>query len=330
MGTLTRRTLLTSSVCALAAGPGRLLAASDNSWPTRPVTMIVAFAPGGFTDVAARLIANQIGTDLGQSVIVENRAGAAGLIGTQTAARATPDGYTLLLGTISTHAINVGLYKSLPYDPVKDFVPVSGVASGPLVLVVNPAMGVKTVAELIDKARAAPGKYTYGSGGPGTTSHLAAEMFKSMAKIDLLHVPYRSPALATSGLLGDQVDLMFDTVPATINNVKAGKIIALGITGAPGAGKIVDMNLPDISATLPGYSANTWVGMFLPAGASPAIVERLDASIRKALADPAMVKRLAEIGMLPFVCPPREFAEYIKTDTRRWTDLIHKNGISMD
>ncbi|AOB29434.1 hypothetical protein AKI39_00265 [Bordetella sp. H567] len=330
MRPLSRRAFLQSSACALAAGPARVFAADGQPWPTRPINMIVAFAPGGFTDVAARLIANQLTNELGQPIIVENRSGAAGLIGTQAAARAAPDGYTLLLGTISTHAINVGLYKSLPYDPAKDFVAVSGVASGPLVLVVNPSMGVKTVAELIDKARAAPGKYTYGSGGPGTTSHLAAEMFKSMAKVDLLHVPYRSPALATSGLLGGQIDLMFDTVPATINNVKAGKILALGISGAPGAGKIVDLNIPDIGATLPGFDANTWVGMFAPAGTPTAIVARLDASIRKSLADPVLVKRLAEIGMLPFVASSADFSAYIKADTQRWTELIRKNGISMD
>jgi tripartite-type tricarboxylate transporter receptor subunit TctC len=329
MSTFTRRALLQGSLLALAGAPLGAFAA-DKPYPSRPITLIVAFAPGGFTDAAARLLGNELSKQLGQSIIIENRAGAAGLIGTQTAARAVPDGYTLLLGTISTHAINVGLYKTLPYDPVKDFVPVSGVASGPLVLVVNPALGVKTVQELIDKARAAPGKYTYGSGGPGTTSHLAAEMFKSMAKVNLLHVPYRSPALATTGLLGDQVDLMFDTVPATVNNVKAGKIIALGITGAPGAGKIVDLNIPDIAATLPGYNADTWVGLFAPAGTPAAIVTTLDDAVRKTLGDPALVKRLAELGMLPFVESSPDFAAFIKNDTKRWTDLIHKNGISMD
>ena len=324
-----RRTLLKSSLCALAAGPAPLFAATD-PWPSRSINLIVAFAPGGFTDIAARLMADKLSVELGQPIVVENRAGAAGVIGTQAAARAKPDGYTLLLGTISTHAINVGLYKSLPYDPVKDFAPVSGVASGPLVLVVNPDIGVKTIQELIDKARAEPGKYTYGSGGPGTTSHLAAEMFKSMAGIDLLHVPYRSPSLATTGLLGKQVDMMFDTVPATISNVKAGRIMALGISGAPDAGKIVDMNLPAISDTLPGFDANTWVGMFAPAGTPPRIVEALDAALRKSLTDPALVTRLAEIGMLPFVSSSQEFAEYIRTDTQRWVELIHKNGISLD
>jgi len=329
MRAISRRTLLKSSICALAMGPAALLAAPDQ-WPTRPITLIVAFAPGGFTDAAARLVADKLSSELGQPVIVENRAGAAGVIGTQTAARAAPDGYTLLLGTISTHAINASLYKHLAYDPVKDFVPVSGVASGPLVLVVNPAMGVKTTAELIAKVRAAPGKYTYGSGGPGTTSHLAAEMFKSMAHVDLLHIPYRSPSLATTGLLGAQVDMMFDTVPATISNIKAGKIIALGISGAPGAGKTVDMNLPDISASLPGFDANTWVGMFAPAHTPPQIVDKVDAAIRKLLSDPALVKRLAEIGMLPFVSPSQDFAQYIKSDTQRWGELIRKNHISMD
>lgn len=329
MHTMSRRAFLTSTAFALAAGPARLIAATE-AWPARPLTLIVAFAPGGFTDVAARLIASKLATELGQPIVVENRAGAAGVIGTQAAARAAPDGYTLLLGTISTHAINASLYKSLPYDPVKDFTPVSGVASGPLVLVVNPDMNVKTVAELIEKCRAAPGKFTYGSGGPGTTSHLAAEMFKSMAKIDVLHVPYRSPSMATTGLLGKQVDMMFDTIPATISNVKAGKIIALGISGAPGSGKIVDMKLPDVSATLPGFDANTWVGMFAPAATPAAIVQTADDAIRRSLADPALVSRLAEIGMLPFSSPSADFAQYIETDTQRWGELIRKNGISMD
>ena len=325
---ITRRSLIQwSAVAPLAAVNPSILFAADEPWPTKPIKLIVAFAPGGFTDIAARLLANALSTKLGQSIMVDNRAGAAGLIGTQAAAQAPADGYTLLLGTISTHAINVGLYKRLPYDPVKDFVPVSGVASGVLVLAVHPSTGVKDVGEFIAKAKANPGKLTYSSGGNGTTSHLAAELFKATPGTDLLHVPYRSPALATTGLLGGQVDMMFDTVPTSLPHVRSGKMLALGVTGTKRAEQMP--GVPALGLTLRGFDPNTWAGLFAPAGTPPAVVTKLSTAVREVLNSVELSSRLADIGMMPMATGPEEFAAYVRTDTQRWVDLIRKNGITL-
>lgn len=326
---ISRRSLIQLTVAAPLATAGfPFVHAADDKWPSKPIKLIVAFAPGGFTDIAARLLANSLSMKLGQSIVVDNRAGAAGLIGTQAAAQAPADGYTLLLGTISTHAINVGLYKQLPYDPVKDFVAVSGVASGALVLVTHPSTGVKDVGELIAKAKAQPGKLTYGSGGNGTTSHLAAELFKATTGTDLLHVPYRSPALATTGLLGGQVDIMFDTVPTSLPHVRGGKVLALGVTGTKPAEQLP--GVPAMGLTLRGFDPNTWVGLFAPTGTPPDVVAKLDSAVREALGSAEIKSRLADMGMVPMVSGPDAFAGYIRTDTQRWVQLIRKNGIAMD
>jgi tripartite-type tricarboxylate transporter receptor subunit TctC len=321
-----RRLLQTASLASLgfAAGASR----AQDPWPSKPIRLIVAFAPGGFTDIAARLLADNLSRRLGQAVIVDNRAGAAGLIGTQAAAQAPADGYTLLLATISTHAINVGLYKKLPYDPVKDFVPVSGVATGPLVLAVSPGANVKTVAELIAVARKSPGKLTYASGGNGTTSHLAAELFKSTADISLLHIPFRSPSLATTGLLGGQVDLMFDTVPTSLPHVRSGRVLALGVTGTSRVAQLPDV--PVLGDTLKGFDPNTWAALYAPAGTPAPVVAQADAGVRAVLASPEVQQRLSEIGMQPLVLPSAELAAYVRKDTTRWVELIRKNGITAD
>ncbi|MBA2962356.1 MULTISPECIES: Bug family tripartite tricarboxylate transporter substrate binding protein [Ramlibacter] len=322
-----RRSLLASALLAPVAAIHRpVLAQAD--WPSRPIKLIVAFAPGGFTDIAARLLADSLSRKLGQPVFVDNRAGAAGMIGTQAAAQAGNDGYTILLGTISTHAIDVGLGKKLPYDPAKDFLPISGVAKGPLVMVVPPSLGVKNVSELIARAKASPGKLTYASGGNGTTSHLAAELFKSIAGVDMLHVPYKSPSLATTGILGGQVDVMFDTVPTSLPHVSAGKLVALGVTG----NQSVDLmkNVPALGPVLKGFNPDTWAVLFAPAGVKPEIASRLSAAVRDSLAAPEVQKRLSDIGMVPFPVQGRDIAEFIRNDTTRWADLIAKNHITVD
>ena len=327
MNMFSRRQIIQLFAAAAALGPFGALRAQE-PWPSRPIRLIVAFAPGGFTDIAARLLSQALSVGLGQPVMVDNRAGAAGIIGTQAAAQAAPDGYTLLLGTISTHAINVGLYKQLPYDPVKSFVPVFGVASGQLVLVAHPSVAAKDVAELIALAKSSPGKLNYGSGGSGTTSHLAAELFKSMAGVDLMHVPFRSPALAVAGLLGGEVDVMFDTVPSARPHVRGGKLNALAVSGGA---RIADLpGVPAMVETLPGFDAATWVGLFAPAGTPPAVVAAVGAATGEALASTEMRTRLAEIGMQPFVAGPEEFAAFMKSETNRWVRLVRKIGVTAD
>jgi len=322
-----RRAIL-GALGGLLAAPLAAVAADAAPYPNKPLRLIVAFAPGGFTDIAARLLANDLSKRMGQAVVVDNRAGAAGFIGTQVAAQAAPDGYTLLLGTISTHAINQGLYKKLPYDPVKDFVPVSGVARGPLILTAYPKLGVHTVEELIAKAKAQPGKLTYGSGGNGTTSHLAAELFKSVTGTDMLHVPFRSPAMATTGLLGGQVDIMFDTVPTSLANIRAGKVVALGVASTEGVEQLP--GVPAMGQKLKGFDPDTWAALYAPAGTPQAIVDRLDAAVHAGLATPEMRQHLAEIGMLPFPLTSRELAAFVNTDAQRWSRLIQANHIMLD
>ncbi|MCR0985436.1 Bug family tripartite tricarboxylate transporter substrate binding protein [Roseomonas populi] len=329
MPTLNRRTILGAALLAGgASSTGRGLAQEAPRWPTRPIRLIIAFAPGGFTDIAGRVLAASLSRALGQPVVVENRPGAAGLIGTEAAAQASPDGYTLLLGTISTHAINVGLYNQLPYDPIRSFVPVSGVASGQLVLVVHPSVQARTVPELIALARARPGELTYGSGGTGTTSHLAGELFKSMAGVNLLHVPSRSPAPASSALLGGQVDAMFDTVASALPQIRSGGLRALGISSIEPAPELPDV--PPVAQALPGFETGTWVGLFAPAGTPAAVVARIDAATRDVLAAGETRSRLAELGMQPLVADSRSFSDYQRGEIAKWVGVIRRAGITPD
>ncbi len=307
-----------------AAGPGR----AQPAWPTRPVRLIVAFAPGGFTDIAARILAERLSAGLGQQVVVDNRAGAGGIVGTEAAARSAPDGYTLLMGTISTHAMNVGLYRSLPYDPLRDFAPVSRVATAPNLLVVHPSTGVADVAGLIARAKERPGSLTYGSGGNGTSSHLAGELFKSVARVDLLHVPFRSTAPATSALVAGQVDLMFDTLPSALPHAREGRLRALGVTAPRRLAAAPD--LPAVAETVPGFEMGVWVGLFAPAGTPRPVVERLDAATRGALASPELRARFAELGLEPFPAGPEELGAFLAAEIERWVRVVRGADIRLD
>jgi tripartite-type tricarboxylate transporter receptor subunit TctC len=302
---VTRRHVLSSTTGAalLGAFPN---VASAQSWPTRPIRMIVAFAPGGFTDIAARLLAERLAVLLGQPVTVDNRAGAAGIIGTEAAARSTPDGYTILMGTISTHAMNVGLYRSLTYDPVTDFAPVSGVATSPNLLVVHPSKGIPNVTTLISRAKTQPGVLTYGSGGNGTSSHLAGELFKSLAGVDLLHVPFRSTAPAATALLAGQVDLMFDTLPSSLPHAREGRLVPLGVTAAQRLPSLP--TIPAVAETVPGFEMGVWTALFVPAATPRPVVDRLDSATRDTL--PSLSGRFAELGLEPFVAGSEDCTDH--------------------
>jgi tripartite-type tricarboxylate transporter receptor subunit TctC len=324
-----RRKLWQRMVLAgVLAETGRAFAQEPPRWPGRPIRLIVAFAPGGFTDIAGRLLAQALSAGLGQPVVVENRAGAAGLIGTEAAAQSAPDGYTLLLGTISTHAINVGLYRQLPYDPLRSFVPVSGVASGELVLVVHPSVQANSVSELLALARARPGELTYGTGGNGTTSHLAGELFKSLAGVDLLHVPFRSPAPAASALIAGQVAVMFDTVPTALPQIRARRLRALGVSSLAPIPELPDVT--PVAQTLPGFEASTWVGLFAPSGTPSAVAERVDAATRQVLDSVDIRGRLGDLGMRPFVAGPEQLGSFQRQEIDKWVSLIRRAGITAD
>ena len=319
-----RHALLATAGTAL---PGLLPEpASAQAWPARPIRMIVAFAPGGFTDIAARLLAERLSASLGQPVTVDNRAGAAGIIGTEAAAQSAPDGYTVLMGTISTHAMNVGLYRSLPYDPVGDFAPVSGVATSPNLLVAHPSKGIPDVATLIARARAQPGLLTYGSGGNGTSSHLAGELFKSLAGVDLLHVPFRSTAPAATALLAGQVDVRFDTLPSALPHAREGRLVPLGVTSARRLASLPA--LPAVAETVPGFEMGVWTALFVPAATPRGIVERLDAATREVL--PSLGPRFAELGLEPFSANPADLTVFLRAEVAKWTGVIRTARISAD
>ena len=326
--TLRRRAALGGTVALAGLATAPLRAQDAARWPTRPVRMIIAFAPGGFTDIAGRLMAQALSVELGQPVVVENRAGAAGLIGTEAAAQAGPDGYTILLGTISTHAINVGLYRTLPYDPIRSFAAVSGVSSGYLVLVVHPSVRATSVAELVALARAEPGRLSYGSGGNGTTSHLAGELFKSLAGVDMLHVPFRSPAPAASALLAGQVDVMIDTIPSALPQIRGGRLRALGVSAPNSLAELP--GVPPIADAVAGFDASTWVGFYVPMGTPAAIIHRLDAATRKVLGVTEIRSRLNELGMEPFIAGPDQLAAYQRSEIEKWVGVVRRAGITAD
>jgi tripartite-type tricarboxylate transporter receptor subunit TctC len=295
------------------------------TYPVRPIRMIVAYPPGGGTDIVGRMMGQRLGENLGQTVVVDNRGGATGNIGTEIAAHATADGYTLLMGNVAPNAINVSLFKKLPFDPVKDFAPVSLVAVTPNILVVQPSSPVKTVKDLIALAKSKPGTLNFPSAGVGSSSHLAGEMLKSMAGIDMVHVPYKGGGPALVALLSGQVQLMFATLPAAMPHVKSGKLRPVAVTTSHRSQALPE--LPTIAESgVAGYEAATWYGLLAPAGTPKAIVDRLHAEIVKILATDTR-QRLAAQGFEPAGTTPAEFAGYIKSEIVKWVKVIKAAGI---
>jgi tripartite-type tricarboxylate transporter receptor subunit TctC len=305
------------------------MAARAEDWPQRPIRLLVGFAPGGATDIASRIIAEPLAARLGQPLVIDNRAGAGGIIATEAAARSAPDGYTLLMGTISTHAMNVPLYGArLPYDPVRDFAPVSGVATGPNLLLVHPSVPVTDVAGLIALARARPGALTYGSGGNGTSSHLAAEMFKAQAGIDLLHVPFRSTTPAETALVAGQVQVMFDPVIAAMALAQGGQVRPLATSAPRRLPTLPDV--PALAETLPGFEMGIWVGLFAPAGTPPTVLARVDAATQAVLSLPEIQARLDGIGAQTLKLPADAFGRYLREEIARWTAVVRAARITAD
>jgi tripartite-type tricarboxylate transporter receptor subunit TctC len=321
-----RRRLLGGLALAAVAVP---LGAFAQAYPAKPITIVVPFAAGGTTDILARVIGQALTKDLGQSVIVDNRAGAGGNIGAQFAAKSPADGYTLFMGTVGTHAINQSLYKKLPFDPIKDFAPLTRVAMVPNLLVANPAKPYKNVKELIAYAKANPGKVNFGSSGSGSSIHLSGELFKAMAKVDMVHVPYKGSAPAVTDLLGGQIDVMFDNMPSAIQHVRNGRLRPLAVTTARRSPELPDV--PTVAeAGVPGYEATSWFGMFAPAGTPAPVVARLNAALAKVLADPEVKKKLAEQGAEPYSEKPEQFAEFIRQETAKWSKVVKDSGASVD
>ena len=325
-----RRALIASAaLAALGAAVPALAQGPAAAFPSKPITIIVPFAAGGTTDILARLVGQYLGTELGQPVLVDNRLGAGGNIGGQTAARAAADGYTLFMGTVGTHAINQALYKKMPFDPIKDFAPISRVANVPNLLVANPQQPFKTVQELIAYAKANPGKVNFGSSGNGSSIHLSGELFKMMTKVDMVHVPYKGSAPAMNDLLGNQISIMFDNMPSAIQHVRGGKLRPLAVTTAKRSPELPDV--PTIAeAGVPGYEATSWFGLLAPAATPPEIVNKIDAALIKIYANPELRKKIVDQGAEPVVEKPEQFAAFIKAETAKWGKVVRESGATVD
>jgi tripartite-type tricarboxylate transporter receptor subunit TctC len=303
--------------------------AAAQAWPNRPIRYIVPFAAGGTTDILARVISEKLSVSLGQPVVVENKPGAGGGVGAAEVAKAPPDGYTIMGGTISTHAINATLYSNLPYDPVKDFVAITLIARVPNMLVINNDIPAKNVAELIALMKANPGKWNFASSGNGTSQHLSGELFKGMAGVQMQHIPYKGSPPALTDVMGGQVSMTFDNITTAWTLAKAGKLKALAVTTAKRSP--VSPDVPTLAESgLPGYEIGSWQGVFGPAGMPPEIVKRLNTEIVKILNMPDVQKKLVELGAEPVANSSEEFGAFVKTEVVKWGDVVKKSGAKVD
>ncbi len=316
------RTTRRAAIGAIALAAATLsLGAAAQAYPTKPITIVVPFSAGGTTDILARLVGQYLTTELGQPVVVDNKAGAGGNIGGALAAKAPADGYTLFMGTVGTHAINAALYKKMPFDHVKDFAPLSRVANVPNLLVAHPSQPFKTVPEMIAYAKANPGKINFGSPGNGASPHLSGELFKSMAKVELTHIPYKGSAPAVSDLLGNQIAIMFDNMPSVIPHVRSGKLRAIAISTAKRSPELPDV--PTIAeAGVPGYEAVSWFGLFAPAATPKPVLDKLSTALSKVLANPEVQKKISAQGGETVNETPAQFAAFIRSETTKWGKVL--------
>ncbi|MDO9286558.1 MAG: tripartite tricarboxylate transporter substrate binding protein [Aquabacterium sp.] len=326
--TLNRRTFqqaLAATLAGISTGSLTGAAQAQAGWPNKPIKYIVPFAPGGTTDILARVVGEKLALALGQPVVIENKAGQGGSAGSAELARAAPDGYTIGGGTISSHAINATLYDKLPYDPVTSFAPITLYATQPNMLLVHPAVPAHNVRELIALLKASPDKYSYGSAGNGTSQHISGELFKTMAGVQMQHIPYRGSGQMLPELLGGTLPIAFDNVASAIPHIKAGKLRALAVTTAARSG--VSPDVPTLAESgLPGYELSSWQAVFAPAGTPPAIVERLYTEISRILKMPDVAKRLGDLGLDLSGMPPAELAALIRNDVPRLGKVVRDSG----
>jgi tripartite-type tricarboxylate transporter receptor subunit TctC len=323
--TVTTKTIL----AALFAFAFAVAHAADDDYPNRPVKIIVPFAPGGSTDVVARILADKLGAELKQTFVVDNRAGAGGNIGADVVAKSTPDGYTLLMGTTGVLAINKFLYKNMSFDPDRDLVPVSYTSLITNILVVNPQVPARTVPELIRLAQAKPGSLTFASSGAGSSTHLSAELFKALAGVDILHVPYRGSSQALVDVIAGQVTMLFDNAPSSLPFVEQGKLRAVAVTSLKRL-----PNLPDVptidEAGVKGYESLSWSGIAAPAGTPKAVIEKLNATIDRILRMDDVRRKLAALGVEPVGGAPEAFARHIRAESEKWGRLVRASNIRLD
>lgn len=313
------------ALLALATLISPVAAQTADPWPNRPLRMVIPFAPGGTTDLIGRMVAEGLSRALGQPVVVENKGGAGGNLGATDVARAQPDGYTLMMGTPGPLAINRFVYANTPFQAHKDFAAVSYVADVPNVILANPATGFRNMEDMLTAARARPGQLNWGSPGVGSTGHIALEMLKQQAKVDIVHVPYKGASQATADLLGGQIQLSGDNVPTALPHVRGGKLVALGVMG--------DRELPalpgvaPVNATVPGYSLNSWFVVVAPAGTPKAIIDRTSAIIDAYIKQPEVAAKLRDLGAIPIGGPPERLAEHLKSEQARFREVIARTNL---
>jgi len=305
-----------------------LAAAQASDFPNKAIRLIVPFPPGGATDAAARLVATKMSEQWGQPVLVDNRAGAGGNVGSDLVAKSPADGYTLVMGVTGSHAINTSLYSKMPYDPVADFVAISQVAVVPNVLVVHPSVPARNLAELVALAKKEPGKLNYASLGNGTAAHLGMEMLKTEAGVDISHTPYKGSAPAVSDLLGGQVQMMVDGLPSALPHVKAGKLRAIALTSLRRSPSLPD--LPTIAETYPGFYADAWSGLFAPKGTPPPVVDKLSTEVQRILKLPDVREKLAALGAEPVGSTQAEFTAHVKREIDKWAKVVKTSGAKVD
>ncbi|HSC63855.1 MAG TPA: tripartite tricarboxylate transporter substrate binding protein [Caldimonas sp.] len=316
--------LLAASLLGLAAA-GQIAQAAD--YPTRPVKWVVPYPPAGTTDVLARIIAQWLTEKMGQSFVIENKPGAGNNLGVESVVNAPPDGYTMLLVN-PANGINATLYKNLNFNFIRDIAPVAGLVRTPNVMEVTPSFPAKTVAEFIAYCKANPGKINMASSGSGTSVHLSGELFKSMTGCQMLHVPYKGAGPALTDLMGGQVDVIFDNLPSSVGHIKGGKIRALAVTSAEREPSMPQ--LPTVAETVPGYEATAWFGIGMPKGTPKEIIDKVNAEVNRALADPKMRERLAELGGKPIAGTPEDFGKVIAAETAKWEKVVISSGAKVE
>ena len=332
--TFPRRRLVALATLAVAGMVLPGLAAAQGAWPNKPVRIVVPFAPGGTTDILARVLAPELSKAFGQQFIVDNRGGAGGNIGADHVAKADADGYTLLMGTVGTHGINKALYSKLPYDPQKDFAPITLVAGVPNVMVMNAArakeLGINTVPDFIRYAKANPGKLNMASSGNGTSIHLAGELFKSRTGVFMTHIPYRGSGPAMTDMLAGAMDVMFDNLPSAMPHIKSGALTAFAVTSGVRSAALPDVPTVAEAGKLPGFEASSWFGLLAPAGTPADVVSRLQQETAKALSQPAVKERLLAQGAIPGGNTPQEFTRMIDAEIAKWAPVVKASGARVD
>lgn len=324
-----RRAVAAAVVLTAVLALGSASDARAQAYPTHPIRLVVPYPAGGAADILARVIGQKLSERLGEPMVIENRPGAGTAIGAKFVAKAPPDGYTILMGTVSSHAINPALTKDVGYDPVTDFAPISLVASLPFILDVNPSVPAHSVAELVALAKRQPGKLTFASAGIGTSNHLAGELFKSMAGIDIVHVPYRGSAPALEDVIAGHVTMMFDLTITSLPQIAAKQVRALAIT-TPRRSRLAP-DLPTVAESgLPGYAVDAWFGLFAPAKTPDSVVNRLNAEAVAVMSLPDVRASLAKQGAEPLTSTPADFARYVRSELAKWTKVVHQSGISVN